>query len=137
MILRNTRTFLLQQSAIGELVASRVFPNVIPQGMTLPAIRLTTVSGSTYTRHGTEQLGKTSTTVQVDAYASNHAEAERLAEKIRIACHQYKGAWGGIHAASVHKTDERTFEDMPADGSSAVRRVISQDFRIIHTEAIS
>ena len=137
MILTNFRTYLLTVNGVSSLVATRVFPNVIPQGVTLPAIRLTKVSGMSFHRHGPTQLGKASSVVQVDAYAVDYSSAETLADKIRIACHQYKGTLGTLKAASIFKTDGRSFEDMPEDGSSAVRRVVSQDFRIIHSEATS
>lgn len=136
MIIRNTRTHLLNDSAVSTLVSTRIFPNVIPQNVSMPAIRLSTVTGSTYTTHKNQLLGKARSVVQIDAYANDYATAENLAEKIRLACHQHKGTWGSLYA-TVHKTDERTFEDMPADGSSVARRVVSQDFSIIHNEATS
>lgn len=87
------RAALVANPAVAALVVGRVFPNVIPQGAVMPAIRYMVVDdlpGNTLPGGITRRRAR----LQVDAYAKKYLEAHALAGAIA-------GALGGIAGPAV------------------------------------
>lgn len=71
-------------TALSALAGGRVYPDILPQNVTLPAITFFRVSG----RHEVSMGGSSgldNLRVQVDCWASSRSDADTLAESVRTA----------------------------------------------------
>jgi hypothetical protein len=81
------RSALIADAGVAALVAGRVYPVQLPQGVTLPAVRYQRVSNS-------EQLGSSvlrETRYQFDAWAVSHVGATSLAEAVKALWEDWRG----------------------------------------------
>lgn len=71
-----------QSAAVNSLCAGRIYPNLIPQKATFPAVAVTLVDSSTNdTKTGAGD--RDTSRVQVDSYAAKLEDADTLADAIR------------------------------------------------------
>jgi hypothetical protein len=96
--------FLSDELSVGE----RVFPVMLPQGTTLPAITYQTISVQTLNTHETAQdhpahMGTSyrSTRVQFNCYGSTYDEAEALKDELLALTVGYRGMWGDVPIEAV------------------------------------
>lgn len=114
--------------AITQLVGSRIYPNVIPQTSTYPAIRYQRISGPRV--HSlTGPSGLASPRFQIDAVAQSYLEAGAVADAVRVALDGFRGVVAGVSVEGVIHLDERDF-----DFDEGRLQVVSDDYRVWHQE---
>jgi len=122
-------SYLIDQAAISALVDTRIYPAILPQEPTLPAI--------TYQIDGLEdrftleagQTGPVIGDVQIDAWGSSHKAAADLSALIVTALRNLKGDMGGVTVQGLFRD---TQIDIYEPTVEAYRRSIA--FTIWHTE---
>ena len=111
----------------------RVYPAMIPQGIDLPAVRYTRISGP-FERSLTGPVVAADCTYQIDVVDDTYADAETAAHAIRVGIDGYSGAptagefWHNVIVENMTAPFE-----MPPDASERWRWIISLDVRIFHT----
>jgi len=81
MIAEAIRTLLVDDAEVAEIVAARVYPLVLPQSPTLPAITLQRVSNQTVISQ--DGPGMERPRIQVDCWASTYLAARELAAAVK------------------------------------------------------
>lgn len=95
MIVEALRSFVLADAAIAALVADRVYPLTLPQGVTLPAMTYQVVFGEHPVIHDGPQ-GLARARVQFDCWAERYSETVAIAGALRTVLNGYRGAMGAI-----------------------------------------
>lgn len=130
------RTYLLAQSSVSTLVGQRMYPDVLPQGATLPAIvyyRISTERQHTVSdclRHARARF-------QVDCYAESRTAAQSVASAIRTCgVTAYKGTTDSIWftGISIDSGDEHLTEP-PTNGQHVPRYITTFDLLVSYREA--
>ena len=125
--------FLVANAAVNAIVAGRVYPNKLPQTVTLPALTYQRIDTPRVHSHDTSgATGTAHPRIQFDCWAASYANAKGLADALRGALNGYKGTMGSVNPVTVQSAlqeDER-FDDFADAG--IVR--ISCDFIIWHLE---
>ena len=121
-------------SAITDDTSSRIRPNVLNQGETLPAITHQLVSQTTvYPLGGDSGLARAR--VQIDCYADTSIKAAELGDDVHAALSFYQGTVGGvvIRRALADANTRMEYEE-PTDKSDQGRCRHSRDYIIWHLE---
>ena len=107
------RAFLADDDGIGELVGTRIYPDVAAQGAALPHLvytRITTDRG--HTMDGPEGVQRPQ--FLMPCWAETRLSARALADKVRAALDGYKGAMGETTVQAVFiRGDSDVFEFDP------------------------
>ena len=122
---------LTADGGVSALVVTRVYPDVLPQGVTYPAIRYQRISTARLYNLG-GKADQADTRFQIDCYATTRIGAIALADAVRAALDSQTGLWGSIAIRNV------TTENETADLEPGVEpKIYNQrlEFFIIHTEA--
>jgi hypothetical protein len=105
-------TYLSGYAGLAALVGTRIYPLLLPQDPTLPAV--------TYQRISTPRLFAFEhsflphATFQFDCWASDFSDAKDVAEQVRLAMDVYRGAMGAETVQACIVEDERdTYEAEP------------------------
>jgi hypothetical protein len=111
------------------LVGTRIYPNVVPQDATLPAIAYQRISGSRVQSHGgPSNLARPR--FQFTCLAVNYSGARAVANAVRQALDGYKNTAASVYVQAGHiQTDFDSF----ADGENL--HAVRVDFYLWHTEA--
>ncbi len=137
------RTQLLTVTAVTDLVNTRIYPDVLPQNPTLPAVAIEEIS-STSEHDLVGKIGMARSRVRIKAYHEYAAEANQL----RALC---EAAWvangstfrgnitipssGGtwfVHDCMIETRGDGV--DPPIDGSDEWRRYKFTDLIVLHKE---
>jgi hypothetical protein len=123
MFVEDLFTFLSDQ---GTSAASRIYPNTLPQGVILPAIKYFQVSDPPeHTQEGRSNLRHPR--FQVDCFAGTYVEAHTLAEQVMGMMDGYSGTMGASTCYAGFQENGRDNHD-PETG----RHWVSVDFEIWH-----
>ena len=134
-VLAATRTYLINNADVANLVASRVFVDIIPQAATLPAIALYKIS-ETHPHKVGDRLGIVQTRITLACYSETRAEANSIAET----CYQsglcaYRGVTGGVQFLGVTvDSGQQNYIEYAEDGSDDHRYVTEIDFLVSYKE---
>jgi len=116
------RAHLIADSAVAALAGTRIYPNVLPQGVAYPAIRYQRIdTPRVYTKGGYTGLSRPR--LQIDCYAPTKKAAADLAAAVRTAMERYPRA--------VCENESDGYEPEPAPPVY----VRTLEFRIWHEEA--
>lgn len=94
-ILAASRTFLVAQAGITALIGTRVYPSLLPQNVTLPAMVMQMISDPHELLHDGPQ-GLPTARVQYDCWGRTSLEATNVAQALRAAVDGYVGAMGAV-----------------------------------------
>jgi len=122
--------------AVSALVSTRIYPSVVPQGESMPAITYQMVSGVPEETTDTAQ-GWRVARFQITCWAETYSGAKTLAEAVRKDLHRYSGTVNSVVIDSVLLENET---DMPnlSVGTDVLRRFgKALDFEIWFEEATS
>lgn len=122
--------YLAADAGVSGLVGTRIYPLLLPQEPTLPAL--------VYQRISTNPLGHshdgpnhlTRVRMQLRCHGATLLAAKTLADAVRDALDGYSGAMGTVTVQSVFREDEGD-DDEPETGSWSVRA----DYMIVYDEA--
>lgn len=125
------RAALLQSPALQSLVDDRVYPVVLPQAVTLPAITYQIATNiSYYSQTGASRLA--SPRMQVDLYARTHLGVVQLRDTVMAAISGLKGEFGSppVRLQGVFRTMELDAyeEQLEASGPRMWRKTL--DFNV-------
>lgn len=85
--------YLCDNAGVKAIVVSRIYPIVMAQKTTLPAITYQTTSLKPDRNLG-GNTGRMTATIQLNAWAETYTEIKSLAEALRSALNDYSGAMG-------------------------------------------
>ena len=122
------RTFLLEDATIAGIVEERVYPNILPQPATLPALTFAQVSG-VRVRDLSGPTGRARPRVTVNSWASTYSAVRALADAVRRRLDGYAGPLTTVVIGSSALDNE--FDIYEQD--LKIHRVM-QDYIISHTE---
>ena len=114
---------------VGSGSSARIYPMLLPQNPTYPAVRYQQVDGVRESAMGAD-IGVVSATVQIDSYAETYAGARALAEAVRAALQRFSGT-----VASV-QIDDVFVASGPNDfyEEQVKARRVQYDFQVWHRE---
>jgi len=133
------RGYLAANAGVAALVATRIYPDVLPQGYTIKnggALTYTVID--TIHDHFINGIsGIARSRIEFAAFASTRAGANLIAESVRTSDLQgYTGAIGGIVICSVMISGGiQTLDERPTDGSQEHRYTTIFDYLIAHQES--
>lgn len=95
-------------NAVAELIADRVYPNKLPQGVVYPAIRVQRISTprAQYRVMSTGKAMYARPRFQVDCFALDHAGAIALADAVRSELGGFMGTAAGLRIVTPDPEDE-------------------------------
>jgi hypothetical protein len=134
------RGYLAANAGVAALVATRIYPDVLPQGYTIK-----TGGALTYTLIDTVHdhlinglAGIARSRIEFAAFASTRAGANLIAEAVRASSLQgFTGAMGGVLIESVMLSGGvQTLDERPTDGSQEHRYVTIFDYMFAYQETI-
>lgn len=128
-----TRAYLLTKTAVTDIVGQRIYAQQLPQGATIPAVTMTTISES-YDHDLAGLAGIVQTRIQFECFATTEIASLALADAI-IWCgiDTLKGVSTGINFRSVMVEDgRRTYSDSDTDAGDEQRRVTNFDLMVTY-----
>lgn len=128
-----TRAYLLTKSAVTDICGQRIYAQSLPQGATIPAVTMTTISES-YDHDLVGLAGIVQTRIQFECLATTELVALQLADAI-IWCgiDTLKGLSSGINFRSVMvENGRRCYEDPDTTAGDEQRRVVNFDLLITY-----
>ena len=116
---------LLAYPGVASLVGTRIFPQLMPQGTTLPAITYAVVSRTTEPTMGYSNTGMWSTLLQIDVWADSYSGVKVLADQVRAALMDwYQESTEPIWRV-LHRNEEESYE------SDTLTFRVSLDFEVL------
>jgi len=107
--------YLLSQSAVTDLVSTRIRPGVIEQGLARPHLRVSqTGSDVHYAMTGNTGLGETF--IEITCEGDTEKEAADLAEVVRKEVDGYSGTWGTVSIKASFWRGTRDTRTAPPGG---------------------
>lgn len=106
-------TYLQSQAGVTSLVGTRIYPLLLQQVETLPAVAYQRISTQRNASHG-GPANASIARIQFDALAATMTQAQNVLAAIRSACDGVGGTLGGgagVVVATMHADDEQTFYD--------------------------
>jgi len=118
------RAHLVADATVNDIVSGRIY-NLLPQGVTYPAIRFQRISVSRFvTLDGPNDL--TGVRMQVDCFDSDYAIAKDLATKVRQSLNGVTDLLGAVTIDNV--TLEGGDTDLTSQDGDSITRQVSLDF---------
>ena len=136
-VAESIRAWLLDHSIVTDLVANRIYPDMLPQNPTLPAVVMTKLS----VRHDhqlSDLAGLAHARVQFDCYSLSRGEANGVAEAIRATgITALKGETHGTDIRGVELEEgQRNFTEPPNDATDEFRYGTNFDLMVSYTEEL-
>ena len=101
---------LTSDSDVSAIVSTRIYPNVIPQDVDLPALAFQEISRPGAMAHD-GPYGIVFPRFQITAQADTYDEVDDLINKVRIALDGVTGLWGGTGGVTVEGTFVKDIRD--------------------------
>ena len=125
------RSLLISDTDVAALVTARVYPENAPQGVALPFIVYTVVSGD-HDHHMSAASGNVRLRFQIDCYHRAFTTVRDLGNKVRLALDGYAGtvttANGSLAVQGILLDSDSNSFRAPDDGSNQGIRRVSMDF---------
>lgn len=126
--------YLANDAVVSSLVGDRIFPNVVPEGTILPAIRyqrITTNREDTHDVFG-EMHAYVRATVQIDSWSTSAQSAMDVGEAVMLALSGFHGDMEGVAIGRVTNIRESDVYDPQKKLHGR-----SQDFQFWFMDAIT
>lgn len=125
--------YLAGDPAVSAIVGDRIFPNVVPEGTIIPAIRYQRITTSREYTHDpfSETHAWVSATVQIDSWFSSALGAMELGEAVMLALSGFHGDMEGVLIGAVFNIRESDTYDPQKKLHGR-----SQDYRFTYADAI-
>jgi len=124
------RTYLLANAGVAALIGTRMYPDQLPQGATLPAVVYYRISGTYAESLGGVKAAGTCR-VQLDAYAATRLAADAVGEAIvaalKLLSVGQQSIGSGTLVCDVEIQGPRSDRQPPADGSDEWQYICSVD----------
>jgi len=126
-------SYLGAHPRLKSLVGTRIYPEVLPQAPTYPAIVYQRIS-TTRLRALDGPVGLARPRIQLDCYGATYAEAKEIAANLRLALDGKSFEQNFVRVQAAFLEDERDILETEGRDISDERRV-SLDFFVWHEEA--
>lgn len=129
------RTKLLSYSTVSTIVGQRMYPDVMPQNCTMPAICY--YATSTERAHALDSVTKYADgRFTIDCFANTRAAASALSKAIReTGIDSFRGVVSGYTFCGItYESTEEYFQEPPTDGNQSSRYVVSFDIVVHYKE---
>lgn len=125
------RAHLVADAGVTAEVGTRVYPEMMPQNPTLPALTYQQVSQQNVdeTLQGSSQLGVAR--FQISCYAEKYIDADSAARAVDAAMQDFAGTMGSVTVYGVER--DNIIDLGEQDGDNITRRVLL-DYSIFHRE---
>ena len=135
-IAESVRLYLVAKTAITNLIGTRIYPDIVEQNATLPAVSISKIS----TRHEhtlSDFAGVAHCRLQFDCYSNTRTQANEVAETIRTSgIIKQKGLTHGTDIRGARMEDGARYEiDYSNEASDDHRYVTSFDLVIDYLES--
>lgn len=131
----SVRAKLVSDSSVTTLVGTRIYPSILPQNPTLPAIRYETgIQRPAHKLSG--GAGFATSTVSIDIFAVSHIEAYNVQQAIRESLQGWSGTANSTEMVSVNVVNIREDYLQPTDASDVGKYRVNMDVEIIHEQSI-
>jgi hypothetical protein len=121
---------LLAHGGVAALVGGRVYPGDLPQGVAMPAIAVSRVSGGpVYVDEG--ESGLDMARAQVDCCGVDYSSAKNAAKAVRLALSSFVGQSAGVSFECVLLDAERDLEPTGSNAAEYSHRV-SCEFVVVY-----
>jgi hypothetical protein len=121
-------SYLGNYAGLKALVSTRIYPIIMPQNPTLPAVTYQKISGVVdYVMDGTSIKRPR---IQVDAWAKSYGAVRGVAEQVKAALDRYTGTMGGTGGVEIIGTWIENETDLFEPDTGLYR--VSLDFRFEH-----
>lgn len=104
------KTRLDGYAGLSALIATRVYPNVLPQNVTLPAISYRRVTAERISAMGSDS-GVVRARFQFDVWAVSYADARAVTEQLRGALQRWRNASGTVIQDTFFLNEIDLYED--------------------------
>ena len=126
--------YLSSHAGLTALVSTRIYPLVMPQNATLPAVTFSKISGPR--AHAMQQdAGLAYPRFQVSCWGGTYKQAKEVAGQVRAALQDYTGTMGGAGGVVVSGVFLEDENDLYEPGTQAYH--IAIDFIIWHLEGVT
>ncbi len=121
-------------AGVTGIVASRIYPCMIPQNTALPAITYRRLSGNRdYVFGG--QTGIVDARFEIASWADSYSGVKALAEQVRLALSGYRGSVGGVTIDWISlEMEADIFEDSTGQATGVYQ--VPTDYRVYYRESI-
>lgn len=117
-------------AGLTALINDRIYYQIMPQNVTLPAITLTRVSSVRHSAHGAD-TGVAEARVQIACWGAADIDAKDVKEQVRAALQRHRATVAGVELLDILVEDERDLEfDEPTRSYGT-----SIDFRVFYRES--
>lgn len=128
--------YLVAQTAVTDIVGTRIYQVNAPQGAALPLIEHVTLQVEEYT-HSTAGSGLAKTTIRIDCYDDSYDGVKTLAAAVRGELHGFgNGSMGSQFVRSCFLTGTRDTHSAPTDASEVPVYGVSMDFEFMHPVSV-
>ena len=125
---------LANEEDVTDLTGLRIYPNLLPQGCTMPAITYQQISGGRdYVMGGV--TGVAEPTYQVTCWAATYAGARELAQEVRGLLNTYSGTVSKTVVQLILLYDEGDIPQFPPETKELVKYGKRLDFQIWFEES--
>ncbi len=114
---------------ITNVVSTRIFPGVLRQNVTLPAMTYRVIS-DVPDNHIAGAGDLANARIQIDCYAATDAAVKSLKELVRVALDGVTTGYGSIEIFESNLEGGNDFQENPIEGSDVWRYGYTQDFLI-------
>lgn len=129
-------SFLCADADVAELVGTRIYEGIVPQGESYPAISYSVISGTRDAESLDGVDGQVTNRLQINCYATSGVKRRQLADAVREAMNGLKSEDNDKEIQDCWLENEINREE-PMPGNEAQRlygRIL--DFEITHVEPI-
>jgi hypothetical protein len=133
------RTFLAAKTGVAALVATRIYPDVLPQGYRTSQggalVYVVIPSSHDHLLNGLAGIARCR--IELTAYSATRAGANAIAEAVRTCgLVGHTGAMGTMQILSVMKEGGQSMDVLPTDGGQEHRYLMINDYHIAYSESI-
>jgi len=127
------RNIMVNDADVSAEVGSRVYPLILPQGWTSPAITYQRVSGQRTETIGGTPPGRAHPRFQVDVRSrESYADVVRIGNKVRKALDRFVGTENSTRLSITIQQDQDMPDDLEDDKIQIFRRML--EFRVSYDE---
>jgi hypothetical protein len=126
---------LLSTGAVGAIVGTRVYPDILPQNVTYPAVRVQRISTArSQYRDLTGRGNYASPRIQIDCYALSRSAALALAQAVFDMLEGYHNTIAGLRIDAISTEDEGASAETDIGPNGAVVFGQRLDVIVFHPE---
>ena len=126
-------SLLKTDSGLFSYVETKIYPEILPEGVSLPAITYRQVSGNRY--HSLNgDTGLTDPIFQISAFATTRSQARLIAEAVRSALQNHSGLMGGESGVNVQAV--LLENELSGFDEGAKEFYVYQDYRFFFNESV-